>query len=241
MLPFNSHLAPAGRPSQICTLTDRFKLTMYGSGPVAWRPAHVRQRTARGSARGLWCQIPALCQCAPVLRQGCEEDLSLFLEEADHFLLSEKPRKKRRHLKNECAATALLLPCCLPVLDTLMAQHCQIMLAHPLWHILTPIKGMLSACQIGLGIMEYAPCGCRACLVVAGRQQMQLRTHPWRTGWRARVGLRLRRSLLWRRRQLRTSRRLMWRPNSSQASSSSSAPELSHILSLSQGIALWRA
>ena len=46
-------------------------------------------------------KISASCQRAPVLRQGCEEDLSLFLEEADHFLLSEKPRKKRRHLKNE--------------------------------------------------------------------------------------------------------------------------------------------
>lgn len=33
--------------------------------------------------------------------QGCEEDLSLFLEEADQFLLSERPRKKRRHFKPE--------------------------------------------------------------------------------------------------------------------------------------------
>lgn len=39
--------------------------------------------------------------------KGCEEDLSLFLEEADHFLLSEKPRKKRRHLKNEEATNAI--------------------------------------------------------------------------------------------------------------------------------------
>ncbi len=33
--------------------------------------------------------------------QGYEEDLSIFLEEADTFLLSDKPRKKRRHAKNE--------------------------------------------------------------------------------------------------------------------------------------------
>jgi hypothetical protein len=36
-----------------------------------------------------------------MLVQGYEEDLSLFLEEADTFLLSDKPRKKRRHLKTE--------------------------------------------------------------------------------------------------------------------------------------------
>ena len=76
---------------------------------------HMRGSTARGLAGGAWCICPASRKCAPALRQGCEEDLSLFLEEADHFLLSEKPRKKRRHLKNECAATAaaiLLLIIC---------------------------------------------------------------------------------------------------------------------------------
>ena len=52
------------------------------------------------------------CKASWYMLQGYEEDLSIFLEEADTFLLADKPRKKRRHLKNEYAARSHLPTCC---------------------------------------------------------------------------------------------------------------------------------
>ena len=72
MLPFDSHLALAVQPSEIC-YTDSLKLIVYGGGSVAWMPAHVRQHRQRVSRDDVMHKSCIMSVCpwpAPGLRGG---------------------------------------------------------------------------------------------------------------------------------------------------------------------------